>query len=127
MVGFPATERKAVLRRFIAVLAMVVSLIIGAAAIPAHANPAAQKNSSVQESAPVAQSLDLTWSCSVPSGYTWDWVQVSNTCGSLRYQYRLRTPVNGRWVCSIPWGWSYDAVQPTNMCGSNPSYYRLVG
>ncbi|SCE87225.1 hypothetical protein GA0070618_1544 [Micromonospora echinospora] len=115
------------LRRFIAVLAMVVPLAIGAAAIPAHANATSQKNGLIAESAPVVLSLDGTWSCSVPSGYTWDWVQVSNSCGSLRYQYRLRTPVNGLWACSIPMGWAYDAIQPTNLCGSNPYYYRLVG
>ncbi|WDZ86414.1 hypothetical protein [Micromonospora cathayae] len=72
-------------------------------------------------------SLDGTWSCSVPSGYVWDWVQNTSACGASPYQYRLRTPVNGLWACTIPFGWTYDSIRSTTLCGSSPYQYRLLG
>ncbi|WP_433687479.1 hypothetical protein ACQP0I_30795 [Micromonospora carbonacea] len=123
------TERNAVLRRILTALALAaVSLLIAPVSIPANANPVSEKIALNGNSAPGAFGLDGTWSCYVPSGYTWDQVEPTGTCGSLSYRYRLRTPVSGLWACAIPFGWTYDSVRSTSVCGSTSPYqYRLLG
>ncbi len=117
------------LRRITTVLALaVVSLVIVPATIPAQASPGSVETPPQGNSAPGTLGLDGTWACSVPSGYTWDQVEPTGTCGSLSYRYRLRTPVNGLWACAIPFGWSYDSLRATSVCGSTGPYqYRLLG
>ncbi len=117
------------LRRITTVLALaVVSLVIVPATIPAQASPGSAETPPQGNSATGTLGLDGTWACSVPSGYTWDQVEPTGTCGSLSYRYRLRTPVNGLWACAIPFGWSYDSLRATSVCGSTGPYqYRLLG
>ncbi|MEU3457285.1 hypothetical protein ABZ671_27335 [Micromonospora sp. NPDC006766] len=117
------------LRRIITVLALgTISLFIAPAAIPAHANPVSQETVLHGNSAMGPLDLDGTWACSVPSGYVWDQVEPTGACGSLKYRYRLRTPVNGLWACAIPFGWTYDSIRFTSVCGSTGPYqYRLLG
>ncbi|WBB77889.1 hypothetical protein O7606_16630 [Micromonospora sp. WMMD882] len=123
------TERNAVLRRILAVVALAaVPLLFTPNAIPAYANAAPQEVVVNGNGAPATLSLDGTWACSVPSGYTWDIVEPTGACGSLNYRYRLRTPVTGLWACHIPFGWSYDSLRSTSACGTTGPYqYRLVG
>ena len=77
-------------------------------------------------------SLDNTWACSVPAGYTYDQVQNNlNVCSpsNFAYSYHLRTPQDNIWACSVPTSnLTYDRVQDNlNVCSpSNFAYsYHL--
>lgn len=79
-----------------------------------------------------AASLDGTWACFVPDGYTFDKVESRlGQCGSgFATRYRLRTPADLVWACFVPDGFTFDMTQNRlGQCSERgfATSYRLRG
>jgi hypothetical protein len=76
-------------------------------------------------------SLDGTWACSVPAGYTFDSVTATSACATsgVATMVRLRVPVNGLWACTVPPGFTFSQTQATSACARSgvATMYLLVG
>jgi hypothetical protein len=66
----------------------------------------------------IALAQDSTWSCTVPSGFTYDQVKsVTKICGAgSQPYYHLRTPEDGLLACLQITGFVYDRVTTSTLC-----------
>ncbi|WNV85452.1 hypothetical protein [Umezawaea sp. Da 62-37] len=113
---------------------MAVSGVVAPAAQAAPATGTVQISDSVAVSPEVGvNGLHRTWSCLVPSGFTWSAVRYQSACG-FSYEYFLLDAVNvnltGLWACGVPSGYSYSSARQGSNCsassGSSPYEYLLV-
>jgi hypothetical protein len=102
-----------------------------AAATLALAGALAVLVAAISPMAAQAQSIDNTWSCSVPSGATWDLTEFRLPCStdgiSHKHSFHLRTPVDNLWACSVPAGFTWDRdisqFQRCSMYAEAPLYH----
>ncbi len=93
----------------------------------AHAQSAPTHPTQARSAQARPASLDNTWACSVPAGYTYDQVANRlNVCSpsGFAYSYHLRTPSDGVWACTVPSGFTYDQVaNRLNVCSPSGFAY----
>ncbi|MFH8990161.1 hypothetical protein [Streptomyces sp. NPDC017940] len=60
------------------------------------------------------------WSCTVPSGYTYVSVTVTNSCSTIgtRPYYDVVKPRTGLWACTVPQGFTYTEARSTLSCST---------
>ncbi|MDB1087690.1 hypothetical protein PJ985_08930 [Streptomyces sp. ACA25] len=106
--------------RLIGALTAAMLLLTGA-----QAAAGTQSQQAAELSEVTTQVADMSWSCTIPSGYTYDRYQFTSNCYGQSYWYRVRVPADNMWSCTIPSGYTYDRYQFTSNCYGQSQWYRI--